>query len=128
MVRDWDRTPSRRDPRLRREVRASRGILIRDIAAVEIEDCSEPVAVVIVDKSSKAFVKWEKSAIVGLHRYADCATNVVGGNEYLWGVRKLFERLCGGVLINCAAVVPHSQQYNYVIRFIPVRMMGSRQS
>lgn len=32
-VRDWERTPSKRDPRLRREVRASRGMLIRDIFA-----------------------------------------------------------------------------------------------
>lgn len=35
-VSDWDRTPSKRDPRLRREVRASRGMLIRDIAGVKI--------------------------------------------------------------------------------------------
>ena len=36
-VSDWDRTPSKRDPRLRREVKASRGILIRDIVGVEKE-------------------------------------------------------------------------------------------
>lgn len=35
-VSDCDRTPSKRDPRLRREVRASRGMLIRDIVGVEI--------------------------------------------------------------------------------------------
>ena len=34
-VSDWDRTPSKRDPKLRREVRASRGMLIRDIAGLE---------------------------------------------------------------------------------------------
>ena len=34
-VSDWDRTPSKRDPRLRREVRASRGMLIRDIVGVK---------------------------------------------------------------------------------------------
>ena len=34
-VSDWDRTPSKRDPRLKREVKASRGILIRDIVGVE---------------------------------------------------------------------------------------------
>lgn len=32
-VRDWERTPSKRDPRFRREVRASRGMLIRDMFA-----------------------------------------------------------------------------------------------
>ena len=31
VVRDCDRTPSKRDPRLRRDVRASSGMLIRDI-------------------------------------------------------------------------------------------------
>ena len=31
-VKDWDRTTSKRDPRFKREVRASSGILIRDIA------------------------------------------------------------------------------------------------
>lgn len=35
-VSDWERTPSKRDPRLNREVRASRGMFIRDIAGVEI--------------------------------------------------------------------------------------------
>ncbi len=34
-VSDWDRTPSKRDPRFRREVSASSGILIRDMAGVE---------------------------------------------------------------------------------------------
>lgn len=34
-VKDWDRTPSKREPRLRREVKASSGMLIRDIAGVE---------------------------------------------------------------------------------------------
>ena len=40
-VSDWDRTPSKRDPRLRREVRASSGMLIRDIAGVEIVASTE---------------------------------------------------------------------------------------
>ena len=35
VVSDWDRTPSKRDPRLRRDVRASSGILMRDMAGVE---------------------------------------------------------------------------------------------
>ena len=29
--KDWERTPSKREPRLRREVRASMGMLIRDM-------------------------------------------------------------------------------------------------
>lgn len=40
-VSDWDRTPSKRDPRLRREVRASSGMLIRDIAGVEVVASTE---------------------------------------------------------------------------------------
>ena len=35
VVRDWDRTPSKRDPRLRRDVRASSGMLIRDIVGAQ---------------------------------------------------------------------------------------------
>ena len=35
VVRDWDRTPSKRDPRLRREVRASSGMLIRDMLGAQ---------------------------------------------------------------------------------------------
>lgn len=42
-VSDCDRTPSKRDPRLRREVRASRGMLIRDIAENGSETLSEGV-------------------------------------------------------------------------------------
>ena len=35
VVRDWDRTPSKRDPRLRRDVKASSGMLIRDILGAQ---------------------------------------------------------------------------------------------
>ena len=44
-VSDWDRTPSKRDPRLRREVRASSGMFIRDIAGVEIVASTEGIFV-----------------------------------------------------------------------------------
>ena len=44
-VSDWDRTPSKRDPRLRREVRASSGMLIRDIAGVEIVASTEGILI-----------------------------------------------------------------------------------
>lgn len=40
-VSDWDRTPSKRDPRLRRDVRASRGMLILDMAPVDIVALTE---------------------------------------------------------------------------------------
>ena len=80
-VSDWERTPSKRDPRLRREVRASRGILIRDIARF---------GCVTVASTKGVGSKWWKERYIDLF----CTRLQIGFRRRKWEVLILFRKNC----------------------------------